>query len=478
MVNSSDLINFISSNQREFNVLSKTRLKDIKHQRPCIKNLKNHIDKFIDAEGEYYNRCIMLPGFRGVGKTTILYQLYNYLIDEKNISFNDIFYLDMSSLRDNYDVGIRDVFELYLENFHQTTLVNLNKKIFFFIDEAQIDKNWANYAKLLHDKSFNVFCIFTGSSAINFEINNAAARRVKYEKIYPVDFKEYLLLKHDLDIPDNNFKDLILKADRDSIDKAIEIENEIRKKLILLNNDLNIEFKKYIETFGFPFALKMDDIDVHLYTISIIKRIITDDLPLFYNFNNINLIIMKIILYLSSKKPGNTSSNAISQAMGINVKTTNKILEALENSLLLFSIGAYGSAGKMLNKPYEHFFLTPSIKASLNYYTRRFDLNNDKCFSHLVENEIASILFKLSRKTWGAVEIFYDSDKRGVDFIVKHLDKVIPIEVGIGKKTKSQLTRAINKYDADFGILISARRDNIEFVNNILYIPLLTFVLM
>ena len=77
-----------------------------------------------------------------------------------------------------------------------------------------------------------------------------------------------------------------------------------------------------------------------------------------------------------------------------------------------------------------------------------------------------------------SVGLFYDANKKGVDFILKHLDRIIPVEVGIGKKTKSQLTIAKNKYNADMGILISNRTSSIKFENDILYIPLLTFALM
>ena len=61
---------------------------------------------------------------------------------------------------------------------------------------------------------------------------------------------------------------------------------------------------------------------------------------------------------------------------------------------------------------------------------------------------------------------------------MKYFDDIIPIEVGIGKKTKSQLTRARKNYGADYGILISNRTSSIEFRNNILYIPLISFALI
>ena len=52
---------------------------------------------------------------------------------------------------------------------------------------------------------------------------------------------------------------------------------------------------------------------------------------------------------------------------------------------------------------------------------------------------------------------------------------MVPIEVGIGKKTKSQLTKSINKYDSEYGVLISNRYSTIQQHNNIIHIPLLWF---
>ena len=131
-----------------------------------------------------------------------------------------------------------------------------------------------------------------------------------------------------------------------------------------------------------------------------------------------------------------------------------------------------------LKKPSQHFFATPSIKAALNFRVGRYDLNHRKCYETLAENLVATSLFKLSGETMHSLGVFYDGDKKGVDFIVKHLDRTIPVEVGVGKKTKSQLTRAINKYDGEYGILISNRTSQIRFEGDVIYIPLLTFALM
>ena len=473
-----ELIDYIHAKQRETRILSKNHLEDVLSERLKFNEIKRHADNFLKAEGEYYNRFLMMSGLRRVGKTTLLYQLYDYLI-KQNISENNIFYLDVHDLKSAYDIGIKEVFDLFLENMHQTTPANLNEKIFLFVDEAQLDENWANYGRLLFNKTFNIFMIFTGSSALELEINTDASSRIIKEHLLPCSFREYLLLKYGINISKNNFKDLILKPDEDSVNNAIECEDMIKKDLLKLDNDPELEFKKFLHYRSFPYALNMDEIMAHRLTNDLVERVVQEDLKQFSSFNNgTNAKILRLISYLATKKSGSTSSSALSQNLNLNIRTVDNILTALEKSQLIFSIDAYGSAGKILNKPKQHFFLTPSIKSALNYRVGRYDLNHEKCYSVLVENMVASTLNRISRESLESIGLFYDSKKGGVDFILKYLDDTIPVEVGIGRKTKSQLTKAINNYNADYGILVSNRTSKIEFKKNLLYIPVLTFALM
>ena len=459
--------------------MADNHLKEINHSRLKFSDFKTHADSFIDADGEYYNRFFMMSGLRGVGKTTILYQLYDYLTNERDINESDIFYLDVHDLKNSYDVGIKEIVDLYLEDVHGTTMVNLSKKIFLFVDEAQLDVKWADYARLLFDKTFNVFMIFTGSSALNLEINTDASRRVVKEQLFPCNFQEYLLLNHDINLTQNNFKDIILRMDEDNIKKAMDCEKNIKKELLSLNNDPNIELKKFLHSKTFPFSFIMDEMSTHRLTNDLIEKIVHDDLKHFASFNKVDdASILRLISYLAAKKPGSTSNSALAQSLNLNIRTINNILFALEKSQLIFSVGAYGSAGKILNKPSQHFFLTPCLKSAINYRIGRYDLNHEKCYGVLAENLVASTLNRLSNESFSSLGLFYDSKSKGVDFIVKNFDDIIPIEVGIGKKTKSQLTRARKNYGADYGVLISNRTSSIEFRNNILYIPLLSFALI
>ena len=88
--------------------------------------ITQYINNFI--EGKKRKRFILLPGIRGVGKTTLLFQVYEYLLKEKNINPNQIIYLSCDDLNDLCECTIREFTDIFLEDHHDTTLRQLDKK--------------------------------------------------------------------------------------------------------------------------------------------------------------------------------------------------------------------------------------------------------------------------------------------------------------------------------------------------------------
>lgn len=471
-----ELMQYILAKQRLMPKIISSKLssnnKKLNHRTDYFR-IKEYIDNFLNGNNQ--NRFIVMPGLRGVGKTTILLQLYEYLI-KNDVPNSDILYFDVSELKSFYDVNILDVITNFIENIHQTTMVELNKPIFLLIDEVHFDKNWTLTGKIVYDNNNNIFMIFTGSSAIELQIHADAIRRMEKKPIFPCTFPEYLFLKQNIHFPKEMsfaLQDLILNG---NVDLAITNERKIQESMINLDNDPDIEFKKFLTQHSFPFSLKIQDFQIHEKTINNINRIIEKDIPSLKTFNtSTNDTISRIVTYIAMQKPGGTSNVKLAQMLGVSPNTINNILNVLEKTQLLFPITAYGTGSKIIKKPWEYFFLAPSIKTSINFEIGRYNLNNKKCLATLAETLVASSLYKLKLLRHNFIGLFYDPKKSGVDFLVRNIDKIIPIEVGVGKKTKSQLTKAINNYNSDYGILISNRTFSIKKENNIIYIPLRTF---
>ena len=82
---------------------------------------------------------------------------------KKNVSPNNILYISFDDLNDFVECSIREMVEIYLKKYFNANLRNLNEKVFIFVDESQVDKKWAKTGKIIYDKSYNIFMIFTGS---------------------------------------------------------------------------------------------------------------------------------------------------------------------------------------------------------------------------------------------------------------------------------------------------------------------------
>lgn len=187
------------------------------NHRDDFEEITTFIDEFID--GNNVNRYIVLPGIGGVGKTTILFQVYDYLMNQKNINPEQILYFSCEELNKIEDCDIYDTIKYYIKTFHNSSLLTLDEKIFLLIDESHFDKDWSISGKLITDKSKNIFAIFTGSSAINLEYNAETARRMIRYPITPLNYSQHLKLKYNYHTDISN--DLIDLVFNGNVENAI-----------------------------------------------------------------------------------------------------------------------------------------------------------------------------------------------------------------------------------------------------------------
>lgn len=165
------------------------------HYRNAFDNLKTNVNNFLDGFDE--NRFIIMPGLRGVGKSTLLFQTYKYLID-KGIDKNRILYVPVDELKTLNESNLLDLINVFVQDIHHKYPASLTQELFVLIDEAQEDSDWSQTGKIINDQSKKIFMLFTGSNALEFELNLNSVRRTLFERIYPMNFQEYLHLKYDM----------------------------------------------------------------------------------------------------------------------------------------------------------------------------------------------------------------------------------------------------------------------------------------
>jgi len=136
-----------------------------------------------------------ITGPRRAGKTFICFQMINKLLKE-NILKDNILYLNFE---DNKLLGADDKdLDRLLETFFELCQIDKKQKIYLFLDEIQVVKNWDSWARITYDTRKDIQIVLTGSSSkmLSREISTKLRGRVINKEIFPLSFKELLIWKN------------------------------------------------------------------------------------------------------------------------------------------------------------------------------------------------------------------------------------------------------------------------------------------
>src|SRR3989304_9313835 len=134
--------------------------------------------KYIDKR-----QIALLTGLRRVGKTTLMYQIVEELLEKGGNRYN-ILYFSFDEMRYDLDELIKQ-FEI------EVLRKEISKeKVFIFLDEIQKLKDWPSKVKLLYDMNPKAKIFLTGSAQITMwkGIRESLAGRFFDFRISPLNF--------------------------------------------------------------------------------------------------------------------------------------------------------------------------------------------------------------------------------------------------------------------------------------------------
>lgn len=143
------------------------------------------------------NRLIkVLVGQRRVGKSYIIRQLISYLINEKDVNPQNIFYLNKELFEFDDINSAAELNELIL--LYKKKL-KIKGKIFLFIDEVQNINEWEKLISSLAQHTVDDYEIFiTGSNSklLSGELATLLSGRYIVFEVFPFSYNEYLEIKN------------------------------------------------------------------------------------------------------------------------------------------------------------------------------------------------------------------------------------------------------------------------------------------
>ena len=356
-------------------------------QRKIINKIKLFLNK---------NTIIVLHGSRQVGKTSIMYLIKDYLIQEKKIKTDNIFYFDLEDFvfLDLCNSGVEKTVQYLRERGAQT-----NDKIYLFIDEIQYLDNPSNFLKLFHDHwGDKIKLIVSGSSSFDIRKkfkDSLVGRTVDFE-IFALDFEEFLLFKN----------------------KKINV-NSSSKIIIAELQDL---YKEYIFYGGYPAIVLENKIEIKSHLLKqIINTYIKKDIRDLANIREINKFNL-LIKVLASQSGSLLNVSELSGTLKLTQKTVEEYLFILENTYIIRRVYPfYKNIRSELTKMPKIYFEDNGL---MNLLANKKFL--ERVDGQLFENSIYSEL----RKNLDIENINFWRTNIGqeVDFIITK-ENIIPLEV-------------------------------------------------
>ena len=317
----------------------------------------------------------VIIGQRRVWKSYLLLQIINFL-KSQNVLEEEIIYINKENLKWDF---IKNYEDLYNE---------IKKYKYIFIDEIWDIKNWEKAIRSLQSIWwYDIYITGSNSNLLSWELATFLSWRYISFKVYPLNYKEFLLF-HNLE----NCED---------------------------------SFYKYIEFWGLPYLknLSLEKEIVNSYLKDVVNTIILKDIVSKFNIRNIDFY-RKLIWYLAKQvwnifAAKNISDYLKSQKLNISTNIVLDYISFSKEAIFLNEISRYDIKWKKTFEIKQKYFFTD------------IGLRNVLCGGFTVLDIwgiLENIVYLNLVSNWWEVFV-WEIDKKEVDFIAEKDWKKIYIQV-------------------------------------------------
>ncbi|MFH1095661.1 MAG: ATP-binding protein [Candidatus Micrarchaeota archaeon] len=395
---------------------------------------------------------LVLAGIRRAGKTTLMKQAIQALID-KGVKPKQILYLSLEAFE------VKQAFNSITEIADAFSTLAPGGRLYLFLDEAHYFDGWETQVKTVFDRfKKRMKIVISGSSAtlLNSKKATALTGRNVPMTIYPFSFAEFAGLRNPgLPSPAGSFAQNmeLFSQNQDSLQKLLY---------------------EYLAYGGFPqICTTPEEGDRKKYLQISFDDIIFKDIVKVWEIKDVNAI-SNLGLYLLQAKciAQRFSYRKISDANGIDINTTMNYAGYLNLCYLFFFVEFYS---KTLASRFRKEKKVFAIDTGLSH--ARFPSEN---FGALAENAAFLQILRRGRKA------FYWKNKYEVDLVVDEFGKEpLPIEVKYQNEINPEDLKGLHSFfkhfeKVDYGLMITKDQYGMTKTKDgkqIQFVPLWLFLL-
>ena len=366
-----------------------------------------------------------IVGLRRTGKTTLIFQIIDRLLEEKVEKTNILYF--------NFDEYVESLDEL-LNSYKEMQRKELREdKVYIFLDEIQKLNNWENQIKKLYDLYPKIKFVVSGSESlfVTTKTKETLAGRIYEFLLKPLSFKEFIEIKGlQTNLPETRLRTL---------------------------------FAEYIENGGFPEIIGKSKEERKEYVKSVVlDKIIFKDIVKLFGIKDTDTL--KHLMEIISTNPGMyLEYQSLAQELGKDRRSIKSYIQLLNESFLIKFFGNYRKGKAASLRKIKRVY---PVDSSIIYTFK--SIIDDQFTGKIVESIVANNI---------ETNIFW-KDKYEVDFVLDG----IPIEVKYKSKIIARDLEGIREFMRKFsvkkGIMLTKEEGKIKVEEGeIFLIPIWKFLL-
>ena len=349
----------------------------------------------------------VIVGARRVWKSVLLQQTIQYLVSEKKLNEDDVFYLNMEDPRNASIKTYEDLVSLLLDFMEKHW-----KHCFIGIDEIQWIQGWEkaiNGILAMNDKA-EIFITGSNSNLLSWELATYLSWRYIEIPVYPLSFSEYL---------------------------------QFSRKEKSMNS-----FFEFLTYWGLPWIFKLVDFtddSIFSYLRSVYNTIILKDIVNRFWVRNIDFfdslytyILANVGNIISAKK---ISDYLKSQKVSMGVETILNYLKYWEFAYIFWKLRSEDIKTKKIFDIYNKYYV-----GDLWIRNSVIGVNLERDVWNLLENYIYILL----KKYWYEIAIWRVSWNKEIDFIGTRFWRKVYVQVAtsiLGQETSRREFSALEQVD-------------------------------